>query len=274
MKVSSLILITTLCFLVGAMFISNILLRNEYRRIDRSDIYWNYKRVIERPFHHLNIQGSNITNLAYEPSNTYSLRVLKNWRGLEDHRIQYRVSNDTLYTTMRHEFADPYEKDYMKRMTILRVFAPELRSITAKNSFVQMNKTVQSNFRFYLSGKSQVDVETRTHNFDSLFVSQKDSSKVAFRVSADLKMTDQLNANTVTIGDTAAPAHRQEETGLEEKSHSWNRLNFSWVDAHIDGVSILELGHATINDFQLQIADTSAIILSGSTLRKYASIHP
>jgi len=45
-------------------------------------------------------------------------------------------------------------------------------------------------------------------------------------------------------------------------------MNIHWVNAKVQGYSILDLGHAQIDSLQLKIADNSAIILSGGALRK------
>ena len=63
MKLSSLILLITLSLLTVALFLSNVLLKKEYDKIDKSDNYWTYGKILEQPFRHLKIEGGNITNI-------------------------------------------------------------------------------------------------------------------------------------------------------------------------------------------------------------------
>ena len=45
-------------------------------------------------------------------------------------------------------------------------------------------------------------------------------------------------------------------------------MNINSVKANIEGYSILDLGHAQIQSLQLKIAESSAIILSGGSLKR------
>lgn len=49
MKVSTTILLVTLVFLVTAMFASNIILKKEYDKVDKSDLYWTYAKYLKSP---------------------------------------------------------------------------------------------------------------------------------------------------------------------------------------------------------------------------------
>ena len=69
MKISTSILFTLLILLVAGMLCSNIILKNQYDKVDKSDLYWTYRKVAETPFKHLKITGGNITNIAFEQSN-------------------------------------------------------------------------------------------------------------------------------------------------------------------------------------------------------------
>ena len=79
MKISTSILFTMLILLLAGMLCSNIILKKEYDKVDKSDLYWTYRKVLQQPFKYLKIKGGNITNIAFEQSNTYSVRVLEDW---------------------------------------------------------------------------------------------------------------------------------------------------------------------------------------------------
>ena len=99
MKLSSAILLVTFVLLVTAMFASNLLLKKEFDKVDKSDLYWTYGSILEQPFKHLVIHGGNITNIAYEPSKKSSVRVFKMWEGFENKSVKASVRNDTLFVT-------------------------------------------------------------------------------------------------------------------------------------------------------------------------------
>jgi hypothetical protein len=71
---------------------------------------------------------------------------------------------------------------------------------------------------------------------DSLHIVQNDSSAVIFEMSPDYKITESFHVKN--------------------------------VDADVHGVSVLDLGHAQIDSLKLSIADSSAILLSGGSLKK------
>jgi hypothetical protein len=50
MKFTSKVLLAMLIVLIGGLLSSNIILKNEYDKVDKSDIYWNYENVSQQPF--------------------------------------------------------------------------------------------------------------------------------------------------------------------------------------------------------------------------------
>ena len=79
MKISTTILFTLLILLIAGMLCSNIIIKKEYDKVDKSDLYWTYKKVLLTPFKYLKIKGGNNTNIAFEQSNTFSVRVFEDW---------------------------------------------------------------------------------------------------------------------------------------------------------------------------------------------------
>jgi hypothetical protein len=45
-------------------------------------------------------------------------------------------------------------------------------------------------------------------------------------------------------------------------------MNINSVNANVQGYSVLDIGHAQIGSMRLNIADSSAIILSGGALKR------
>jgi len=99
-----------------------------------------------------------------------------------------------------------------------------------------------------MSGKSKFEVESMIPDMDSIIVVQKDSSSVEFEMSPDYKSTPLVRSSKEIKSDEA--------------------MNINSVNANLKGYSILDVGHAQIDSLQLNIADSSAIVLSGGALRK------
>lgn len=272
MKVSSIILLVTLALLVSAMFASNVLLKKEYDKLDKSDLYWTYGKIIQEPFKHLKIEGGNITNIAFEQSKNPSVRVFKNWDGYEKGSVKTFVKNDTLFVKFPAAVNNQNEKQWLKYMTAVRIFAPELLSVQGFDTNFELFKLKQKSIHVSLSGKSKLEVESYITDLDSLTIFQKDSSEVVFEMSPDLKTIDPgvidlkaLNgpkvikaegSNLSDIMSTPPPVRK-----------GWETMNVQYVEADLKDLSILDVGHAQIKSLKLNIADSSAIILSGGTLK-------
>lgn len=263
MKLSSVILLVTFILLVTAMFASNILLKKEYDKIDKSDIYWTYAKILQQPFKHLKIEGGNVTNIAYEQSKNSSVRVAKDWYGYEKGLVKTFVKNDTLFVKFPNTYKDQYEKNWLKWNTLVRIFSPKLLSVDGFDTDFELFKLNQKSIAINLSGRSKLEVESYLNDLDSLHIIQRDSSEVVFEMSPDLKGQVLLRKGS-TGSDIQKTLPDQ-----DIKSNSWETMYIKAVDANVQGVSLLDIGHAQINSLKLNISDTSAIILSGGSLRKF-----
>lgn len=271
MKVSSVILLVTFVFLVTAMFASNILLKKEYDKVDKSDLYWTYGKILQQPFKHLKIDGGNVTNIAFEQSAKPSVRVFKNWDGYEKGTVKAYVKNDTLFVKFPNVYKDQYEKDRLKWSTLVRIFSPELLSVEGFDTDLGLFKLQQKNITVSLSGKSKFEVESYLYNLDSLNILQKDSSEVVFEMSPDLKTAEPGDLLSAPLANRQI---RKEDLNLDDAMavpanvrKGWETMHIGSVVANLRDVSLLDIGHAQIKSLKLDIADSSAVILSGGTLK-------
>ncbi len=239
MKWSTRILLTIVLALVGGLLISNMVLKKEYDKIDKSDLYWNYEKVLEQHFKYLKVEGGNVTNIAFEQSANCSVRILNDWQRNKPALINTFIKNDTLFVKFIYTGKDENEKSWMEWTTPVRIFAPELLYVEGFNTKLEMFKVKQRNLTVNMSGKSTFEVETMLPNFDTLNVFQKDSSSVVFEMSPDYQ-----------------------DYKTNESFH------IKKANAVIQGFSVLDLGHAQIDSLQLDIADSAAIVLSGGALKK------
>ena len=65
MKFTTRILVLIFALLIVGLFSSNMILKEQYDAMDKSDIYWTYDKILEQPFKYLNITGGNETNIYY-----------------------------------------------------------------------------------------------------------------------------------------------------------------------------------------------------------------
>lgn len=268
MKLSSKILLAMLFLLIGGLLMSNIVLKKEYNKIDKSDLYWNYTTVFSKPFKYIKIDGGNITNMAFEQSKKYSVRILNDWKRGHPQLFQSSVKNDTLFIKFLYAPGDQNEKELMKRQNLVRIFSPQLLYVAAYNSNFEMFKLKQKTISVNISGKSRFEVESMIPDMDSINVTQKDSATVEFEMSPDYKSKDRkdtvINKSfQISFGDNLP----QSVSGSDIKSDEAMKIEL--VKAHISGNSIMDVGHAQIRSLQLNIADSSAIILSGGALKKW-----
>jgi hypothetical protein len=231
-KLSTGILIITMVFVVTGVFASIITLKGVYDRRDKGDLYWNYNKILEKPFKYLKIKGGNVTNIIFEQNKNSSVRVLNYWK---DNLLKAYVKNDTLYLTFENKYDNLGEKYWMQREILVRVFAPRLLSVEGWDTNFEMQKMKQGNFNISLNGRSRLEVETYQRAMDTLNVTQRDSSQVVFEVSPDMRGSQEMSFKKITANQT--------------------------------GYTLLDVGRSYINDLKLNLADSSAVILNGRSLK-------
>lgn len=261
MKLSSRILVTLSLLLVAGLLTSNIILRKEYNALDKSDVYWTYRKVSEKPFRYLKVTGGNITNLTFEQSPHCSVRILRNWERYHGGSIMSEIKNDTLFIKFPPESKDLREKFWMRGAILVRIFCPELLAADCYNSNFNMFKLQQKNITAKVWGRSKFEVESLIQDLDSVNIIQTDSSEVIFEMSPDFK---PKNKKDLIVGRKVVNVDQ-----LPENIKSLESMNIQFVDANIKGNSLLDIGHAQINKLRLSITDSSGIILSGGSLRKF-----
>lgn len=266
MKLTSKILLVLLIVLIGGLLSSNIILKKEYNKVDKSDIYWTYEKVLEQQFKYLKITGGNITRIAFEQSPNYSVRILQEWKRYHGGEIKLHVTNDTLYINFDFIPANLYEDFWMKNTTSVRIFSPELLSVEGYNTNFEMFKLKQKSINVNISGKSSFEVESMLPGLDSVNISGKDSSEIVFEMSPDYKLVSSTDVPQVVTFKTKNLGTGTYTPPQQIKSNEAMSVNA--VKADLQGYTLLDLGHAQIQSLQLQIADSSAIILSGGALKK------
>jgi|SRR5471030_2370443 len=233
-KLSTAILSVMMLLIVTGVFASIVTLKGVYDKRDKGDLYWNYNKILEKPFKYLKIKGGNVTNIIFEQNKNASVRILNYWNPREG-MVNAYVKNDTLYLTFKNKYDNLGEKYWMQREVLVRVFAPQLLSVEGWDTNFELQKMKQASFNISLHGRSRLEVETYQRDMDTLNVAQRDSSQVVFEVSPDLRGSQEMSFKKVTV--------------------------------HQTGYTLLDVGRSYINDLKLNLADSSAVILNGKSLK-------
>jgi hypothetical protein len=251
--------------MIVGLVVSNMILKKQYNSIDKSDLYWTYNKVLEKPFKYLNIAGGNGTNIFYEQSDKPSVRLSQEWVAYHNGAIKVDIRNDTLFLDFSYIPANLFEKFYLQYATPVRIFSPELLSVTGVNTNFEMQRLKQKSITVNISGRSKFEVESMFPEMDSIDVTQSDSSSVIFEMSPDYRKQSSPKRQEGKIvfhnAEDVAVAYKDPKDAFDEA------MSFNSVTAKISGHSILDIGHAQVRNFSLNVSDSSAIVLSGTALK-------
>lgn len=235
-KISTLILKVLFAILILGVVVTDLAFKNIYNKVDKSDLYWNYNKILEQPFKHLKLEGGNITQIVFEQNKHASVRVLNYWDAYKpDVTFKAYVKNDTLHLIFPNRYKNQAQKDWMQYRVLVRLFAPQLLSVDASDTNFELQKMKQPSISINVKGKSSLEMESLAHNFDTLNITQADSSQVLFEMAPELKGS--------------------------------KNMHFNYVNANLAGHTILDIGHGFADKAKLNLADSSAIILSGRSLK-------
>lgn len=237
MKLSNTILLVSLGIGIAGVFGSTYVLKSEYNKIDKTDPYWNFKKMLDQPFQHLVINGGNVSNVVFEESPHPYVKIMKAWRGADDGSVRSHVNNDTLYVDFDNRYGDLYEKYWLQGVVPVRISAPILKSIKGTNTKLVVDKFNQPDLKIDLHGGSKIQINCFRTSFNTIDVSQADSSLIAFTVSGELFIQDSIKINSVVAVGS--------------------------------GTSLLNLRTATIDSLRVELTNNASIALNGYSLTKW-----
>lgn len=261
MKFTTQMLVSIFVLLVAGTLLSNIVLKRQYDAIDKSDIFWTYNKILEQPFKYLDITGGNETNIFFERSNHPSVRILQEWANDHGGHVKASVKNDTLFLDFDYVPGNIYEKVYLQNSAPVRIFAPELLSVTGHNTNFEMHDARQKAITVHLSGRSRFEVESLYRDLDSINVTESDSSAVKFEMSPDYRGISTQKGKTEFHEKGGRTITYKSPVSVFNES-----MSIHSIAANIQGHSILDVGHAQVQQLQLQVSDSSAVVASGKAL--------
>lgn len=238
MKLSNIILMGLAFCLITGLIASNIVLKSEFDHSDKNDYKnWRFEKILEKPFKHVKIAGGNVVHVIFEPNKSSSVRINKYMNEIQKKETRVSISNDTLYLSYPVFNKEHDTKNKLRYNYSVRIFSPEILSVTASNANIELDKLEQKNLTINLSGNSGLGIQSKLNEMNQLLISLQDSSKVYMK---------------------------------EDEFKKSAQTTFQLVQANLKGRSILNLGRAKIKSLQLSIDDNSAIQLSGEALREFA----
>ena len=237
MKLSTKLLLALLLLISAGMLASNFVLKTEYDKMDKNDPFREYQKILEQSFRHLNISGGNEALIVFEPAPVPSVRVSENWIGLEQKRVGAEVRNDTLFIRFNSGNDDINVRNWMEKRVLVRIFAPELRSVEGNNTSLQLRKFNQTSLDVTLSGLSICEVQSMLPDLDSVRIFESDSSQVRLGMSPEYK------------GSRGMQVHS--------------------LEADVRGDSRLKMDRVDVGYLRIQASATAVLELSGAALQKY-----
>ncbi len=269
MKWSTRILVAILVILFGGLIASIINFKMVYDQIDKSDMYWNYDKVLDQHFTHLKIEGGNVTNIVFEQRPNCSVRVLSDWQRFHEKLINTWIKNDTLFVKFIYSAKNMGEINWMKYTNFVRIFCPHLVSVDGFNTKLLLSKVQEKSLRVTMAGKSTFEAESMITHLDSLTLSLQDSSQMEFEMSPEYRVepkrtAEQDGRRIEGIGGIKV----QINPLLTAPIKSQEAMYIGSVNASLTGYTLLDIGHAQVQTLKLQVADSSAVILSGGALKK------
>lgn len=160
MKRSTLLLSGLLLLILGGLFFSKYLLKLEYAAIDKSDLFGGFNRVDDLDFSHVFITGGNKGHVHIETGNENKLLIDK--QKMES--FTYSVKSDTLFIVFdpAYTFESAEMENYWgnREMAVLIIQGKTIKSLTATNASIGMDKNSADIFTGKLNGNTNLEITT------------------------------------------------------------------------------------------------------------------
>ncbi|GAO43060.1 hypothetical protein [Flavihumibacter petaseus] len=255
MKLTKRILLGMVFLLFLGIVLSAFQFKKVYDKSGKGNPWFLYGTILDQPFSHLVIRGGNIPRVIYEPADTCSVRVMKWWSGFNEKRVKAVVQQDTLYIDFPTVYNDVYDKAALNNSDILRVFSPQLKSVTAFNTNLAMLNVKQQNLQLDISGKSSFRVESLVKEFDHVSILASDSSDIGVYISPVLKYRREVADDKTTVA--------------EEAIKGWDVYHVSVLGLNVTGKSTVDVRTALIDSLDARVSDTSSVFLAGEVMKRH-----
>jgi hypothetical protein len=198
MKKSNLFLMTLGLITIVGMFITNVLLKNEYVKIDLTDPYKNYISVPAESYSVLDISGSNGYPIEIVHKKTNDIKVL---RSRLDH-FKSNLRNDTLFIQFTGSNIPMDQRYHSSTPAGIVIEKNTLTTIVSTNTHNRISGFTNQDLKLVLKGNSLMEVNNCDIN--TMEIDTRNSSQIDFanenRVdSLVLKMANKSAASLQKI---------------------------------------------------------------------------
>jgi hypothetical protein len=236
MKITVKILLGMLFLALIALVFSNFVMKQEFEKIDKSDFYWNYDKISNEHFSHVKVDGGNFSRIAIEQSDSFAVKLWRHYTDYDNINYQTKIANDTLFIIMSSSVQTPRVRNAFRYITLLRVFTPNLQSITAVDADIEFIRMRQPGIEMIITGKSEVNYQTDLLELDKMKIKASDSTQVIIGTDPEIKADGIFHMN--------------------------------YLDAQITGNSSLQFGRGKLDSLDYTLSDSASLFLSGHTLSK------
>ena len=128
MKASNILLTAIFSFIFLASIGSNLILKNEYDKIDRTDRFSEYDKEALKPFKYVKLQGKAIGLTAIQQGTSYEMRIIV------DHKyLSWKNVGDTLEVTYKRDWnGAKIGPDRLSESTpSIYIMAPKISGVTS-----------------------------------------------------------------------------------------------------------------------------------------------
>jgi hypothetical protein len=193
MKKSNLYIMTLCIVIIAGMYVTNVMLTNEYQKIDLTDPYKNYVSVAIAPYKVLDISGSNGYPIEIVHKKTNDIKVLRS----RLNHFKSTLRNDTLFVKFTGSNIPMGQRFQTNTPPGIIIEKNALDAIISTNTHNRVAGFSNQDIKLHLKGNSLMEISNcnlQTMEIEMLHKSQLEFSKGNTVDSLDLKM-----ANTAVV---------------------------------------------------------------------------
>lgn len=174
MKKSNIYLSVVGIVIITGMFITNSILKNEYQKIDITDVYKNYISVTTESYSVLDISGSNGYPIEITQHKTDDIKVLRS----RLNHFKKTLRNDTLFVEFTGSNIPMQQRYNNDTPAGIIIHKNSLQSLISTNTHNKMSGFTNQNLEVTLFGTSLL--EMRNSNLKTMKIDMRNKSQIAF----------------------------------------------------------------------------------------------
>lgn len=164
MKTSNILLIALLAVTLLFGMGSNLVLKNEFGKINKDGLYAGFRKEPLRPFKYISLGGNAYGYTEIRPGKEFEIRTTLNPKLLE-----WKVAGDTLkitYKKNRNDEGYNYPNPYWGAPAVY-ILAPEVSYIESQNVITKVSDWNSKNLRINQQGQQMLLLNNTIHQFSA-----------------------------------------------------------------------------------------------------------